>query len=89
VLEELGNALAAIHASDHLTRIGIDGVDGAGKTRLAEEVAQELTARRRPCIRVSLDFFERPEAERYARGELSPTATTSTRSTSSASMRTC
>jgi uridine kinase len=54
-----------------VTRIGIDGVDGAGKTRLAEELAQELTARGRPCVRVSLDFFERPPAERYARGELS------------------
>jgi uridine kinase len=72
VLEALGDALAAVHAADRLTRIGIDGVDGAGKTRLAEELAQELTARGRPCVRVSLDFFERPPAERYARGELSP-----------------
>jgi uridine kinase len=72
VLEALGESLAAVHATDRLTRIGIDGVDGAGKTRLAEELAQELTVRRRPCVRVSLDFFERPPAERYARGELSP-----------------
>jgi len=72
VLAELGDALAAIHATDRLTRIGIDGVDGAGKTSLAEEVAQLLTKRRRPCVRVSLDFFERSPAERYARGELSP-----------------
>ena len=47
-------------------------MDGAGKTHLAEELAQELTARRRPAVRVSLDQFERPPAERYARGELSP-----------------
>jgi uridine kinase len=72
VLEELGDALAAVHAADRLTRIGIDGVDGAGKTSLGEEVAQLLTKRGRPCVRVSLDFFERPAAERYARGELSP-----------------
>lgn len=72
VIEELGDALAAIHAADRLTRIGIDGVDGAGKTRLAEELAQELTARGRPALRVSLDQFERPPVERYARGELSP-----------------
>jgi uridine kinase len=71
VLEELGDALAAVHAPDRLTRIGIDGVDGAGKTSLAEEVAQLLTKRARPCVRVSLDFFERPAAERHARGELS------------------
>jgi uridine kinase len=54
-----------------VTRIGIDGVDGAGKTLLGEEVAQLLTARRRPAVRVSLDQFERPPAERYARGALS------------------
>jgi uridine kinase len=72
VLEELGDALAAVHAPDRLTRIGIDGVDGAGKTSLAEEIAQLLTKRGRPSVRISLDFFERPPAERYARGELSP-----------------
>jgi uridine kinase len=72
VLEELGDALAAVDAPGRLTRIGIDGVDGAGKTRLAEEVAQLLTTRRRPVVRVSLDQFERPTAERYVRGELSP-----------------
>ncbi|HKU56957.1 MAG TPA: hypothetical protein VJP41_08040 [Gaiellaceae bacterium] len=72
VLEELGDALAAVRAADGLTRIGIDGVDGAGKTRLAEELAQELTSRGRPAVRVSLDQFERPMTERYARGELSP-----------------
>lgn len=68
VLEELGDALAAVAG----TRIGIDGVDGAGKTRLAEEVAQLLTTRGRPVVRISLDQFERPPEERYARGELSP-----------------
>jgi uridine kinase len=72
VLEELGDHLAAVHAADGLTRIGIDGVDGAGKTLLAEEVAQLLTARRRPAVRVSVDQFEPPPAKRYARGRLSP-----------------
>jgi uridine kinase len=71
-LQELGDALAAVHAPGRLTRIGIDGVDGAGKTRLAEELADELTARRRPAVRVTLDQFELPAAERYVRGELSP-----------------
>ena len=47
-------------------------MDGAGKTLLAEELAQELTARRRPAVRVSLDQFEQSIAERYRRGELSP-----------------
>lgn len=38
-------------------------MDGAGKTRLAEEVAQELTARRRPAVRITLDQFEQPTAD--------------------------
>jgi uridine kinase len=72
VLAELGDALAAVHAPDRLTRIGIDGVDAAGKTVLAEEIAQLLTKRERPCVRVSVDDFERAPGERYARGDLSP-----------------
>ena len=72
VLDELGDALAAVRAPAGLTRIGVDGVDGAGKTQLAEEVAQLLTGRGRPAVRVSIDQFERPRRERYARGELSP-----------------
>jgi uridine kinase len=72
VLQELGDALAGVRAPGRVTRIGIDGVDGAGKTRLAEELAQELTARGRPVVRITLDQFEQPTAERYARGDLSP-----------------
>ncbi|MGH2972272.1 MAG: uridine kinase [Gaiellaceae bacterium] len=72
VIQELGDALAAVHAAGRLTRFGVDGVDSAGKTRLADEMAQELTTRGRPAVRISLDQFERPPAERYARGELSP-----------------
>ena len=71
VLDELGDALAAFDVGQTM-RVGIDGVDGAGKSLLAEEVAQLLTTRKRPAIRISLDQFERPTDERYARGELSP-----------------
>ena len=71
VLDELGNALAAFDAGRTM-RVGIDGADGAGKTLLAEEVAQLLTTRGRPVVRISLDQFERSSEERYARGELSP-----------------
>ncbi|MFL5911583.1 MAG: uridine kinase [Gaiellaceae bacterium] len=71
VMEELGDALAAVDPG-RLMRVGIDGVDGAGKTLLAEDVAQLLTTRGRPAVRVSIDQFERTMEERYVRGELSP-----------------
>lgn len=47
-------------------------MDAAGKTVLAEEVAQLLTKRGRPCVRISIDYFERPPGERHVRGDLSP-----------------
>jgi uridine kinase len=71
VLDELAQSLAAIDVARPL-RVGIDGVDGAGKTMLAADLAQHLTGLDRPCLKLSLDDFERPAAERYARGELSP-----------------
>jgi uridine kinase len=70
-LDELSRALAAIDRERPL-RVGIDGVDGSGKTMLTGELAQHLANLGRPCLRLSQDDFERPEAERYARGELSP-----------------
>jgi uridine kinase len=71
VLDELARAVAARHLGRPL-RVGIDGVDGAGKTMLAGELAQHLANLDRPCLLVSLDHFERAEPERYTRGELSP-----------------
>ena len=44
----------------------------SGKTTLAEKLAAELRARGRGVIRASADAFQRPRAERYRRGELSP-----------------
>ena len=47
--------------------IAIDGVDGAGKTWLADELRDALAARRE-VHRVSIDGFHRPREQRYARG---------------------
>ena len=58
--------------SDRKARVGIDGVDGAGKTMFADELAQILRAASRPVIRASVDGFHHPKAERYRRGRNSP-----------------
>jgi uridine kinase len=53
-------------------RVGIDGVDGAGKTVLANERREALASTGRPVIRASVDGFHHPRSVRYRRGRDSP-----------------
>ena len=59
-------------APDRIVRLAIDGVDGAGKTTFANELADAIGDLRRPVIRASVDGFHNPRAIRYARGRHSP-----------------
>jgi uridine kinase len=54
----------------HTLRVAIDGPDAAGKTTLADDLA-ELIGPRRPVIRLSVDRFHNPEAVRRRRGSMS------------------
>jgi uridine kinase len=63
--------LIATRQQAHPVRVAIDGVDAAGKTTLADQLAALLAARGRPVIRAGIDGFGRPRADRYRRGELS------------------
>ena len=56
----------------HPIRVGIDGVDASGKTRLADELVEPLEARGRPVIRASIDGFHNPRKMRYRNGRFSP-----------------
>ena len=62
----------------HPVRVGIDGPDAAGKTRLADDLAKNLELRqeradfKRQIIRVMLDDFSNPKEIRYDLGRLSP-----------------
>ena len=71
VLEQLAAAIAAVRR-DHPTRVAIDGVDGSGKTMLADELVEPLRRARREVIRASVDGFHNPRAVRYVRGADSP-----------------
>jgi uridine kinase len=71
VVEELADRIQALRRP-HPVRVAIDGVDAAGKTTLADELASALRRRGREVVRVSVDGFLRPRSERYRRGELSP-----------------
>lgn len=54
--------------TDGITRVAVDGVDGAGKTTFADALAPVLEQSGRQIIRASVDGFHRPRAQRYARG---------------------
>lgn len=56
----------------HPVRVGIDGIDGAGKTTLADELAGFVGDRGRAVIRASIDRFHVPRAHRYRQGRASP-----------------
>jgi len=71
VLAELAEAIVRIRRP-HPTRVAVDGVDAAGKTTLADELASLIEQRGRPAIRASCDAFHRPAAERYVLGRDSP-----------------
>ncbi|MDH4211029.1 MAG: uridine kinase [candidate division WOR-3 bacterium] len=58
--------------SGHPIRIAIDGIDAAGKTTLADEIAAALEHDNKHVIRASIDGFHRPKKDRYFRGGLSP-----------------
>ena len=53
-------------------RVGVDGVDGSGKSFFADELAGELRARGRAVVRASADDWHQVRERRYARGRTSP-----------------
>ena len=55
-----------------ITRVAVDGVDGAGKTNFADELAVHLDRAGVVVIRAGADGFHRPAVERYAGGRRSP-----------------
>ncbi len=59
-------------SADRVVRVAIDGVDGAGKTHLADELADLLGAAGKATIRASIDGFHNPKAIRYQRDRDSP-----------------
>lgn len=71
LLSRLADTIAALHPTG-IVRVAIDGVDGAGKTTLADALAPLVAAQGRAVVRASVDDFHHPRALRYARGRHSP-----------------
>ena len=53
------------------TLVGVDGVDGAGKTTFADELAELLRESGLEVIRISMDDYLNPQSRRYAQGRSS------------------
>jgi uridine kinase len=71
LISELARRIATIRTGS-TTRVGVDGVDGAGKTVFADELGVALAALGRPVIRAGTDSFHNPRAVRHRRGPDSP-----------------
>jgi uridine kinase len=71
MLKELANIILAVK-HDFPLRVGIDGIDAAGKTFLANELASFLTESGHTVIRASIDGFHNPKEIRHKRGSYSP-----------------
>jgi uridine kinase len=71
LIASLGSRIASL-THPHPTRVAIDGVDAAGKTTLADQLATFIAAVGRPVIRASIDGFHNPAATRRRRGAMSP-----------------
>jgi uridine kinase len=72
VLDALAAEIVALYVGGRVV-VAIDGMDGAGKTHFADDLAVALTATGRSVFRASIDDFHRSQAERHDRGADSPT----------------
>jgi uridine kinase len=70
-LERVANEILQLPPT-HVRRVGVDGVDGAGKTVFADELAVILTRWGQSVIRASADAFHNPRHLRYRLGKHSP-----------------
>jgi uridine kinase len=71
LIDDIASRVPASASAD-CVRVAVDGVDGAGKTVFADELAQQLRLANRPIVRVSADDFHHVRAVRYRRGRASP-----------------
>jgi uridine kinase len=71
VLETVARAVSRSSIA-RVTRVAIDGVDGAGKTHFADELGLVLRASGESVIRASVDGFHNPRSIRYRQGRDSP-----------------
>ena len=70
MVRALAEALVALSPGERVV-VAVDGVDGAGKTVLADQLSDviaDLPVSARPVVRVGVDGFHHPRERRYDRG---------------------
>lgn len=72
VFAEIMQSLTRRRNQSERTLVGVDGVDGSGKTIFADALAEFLRADGRTVERVSLDNFHQSRGIRHRRGRASP-----------------
>ncbi|GAA2688890.1 MULTISPECIES: uridine kinase [Actinosynnema] len=71
LLALLAGHVAAVRPGG-IARVAVDGVDGAGKTTFADQLADALAPLGRPVVRAGVDGFHHPRAVRHRRGRHDP-----------------
>jgi uridine kinase len=71
-LDHLAAAVSEARRPERVLLVAVDGVDGAGETVFADELAEVLERRGIAVLRASVDGFHHPPSIRYRRGRDSP-----------------
>lgn len=71
-LNALNDRVLPLKKSGHALLVAIDGVDGAGKTTLADVWAKRLRKAGQHVVRASVDGFHASKTVRYRRGKNDP-----------------
>jgi len=71
LLSQLADRICGKFEGAAIMFVGVDGVDGSGKTVFADQLARVLS-QRKPTVRISIDGFHNRRADRYRLGRDSP-----------------
>lgn len=72
VLASVVRGVKRLQSTDTPLLIGVDGIDGSGKSTFADEVAARLANHETPVVRSTIDSFHNPRDVRWTRGKSSP-----------------
>jgi uridine kinase len=68
----VADRIDGLRVDGRVALVAVDGVDGAGKTTFADELAAVLERRGGPVTRASVDGYHHPRSVRYRRGRHDP-----------------